>query len=126
MSMLARNARALVRTVPKSRPYSLVVDAPASQWAQQREAVKHHSVETTTLWRRISLYVCLPGIVATAFWVRNVEAEHSEHVEHVKKEHGGELPPPPDYEYLNRRSKPFPWGPNSLFFNPHVNKDMSA
>lgn len=53
-------------------------------------------------------------------WVYNVESEHSAHIEHIKHEHGGELPPTPGYEFLNRRLKPFPWGMNSLFFNPHV------
>ena len=62
----------------------------------------------------------LTAAVAVIAWVRNVEAEHAEHEEHLKKEHGGHLPEVPEYEYLNRRAKPFPWGPNSLFFNPHV------
>jgi hypothetical protein len=35
-------------------------------------------------------------------------------------ENDGKLPQPPRYEYLNKRNKPFPWGPNSLFFNPRV------
>jgi hypothetical protein len=25
-----------------------------------------------------------------------------------------------EYTHLNRRARQFPWGPNSLFFNPHV------
>lgn len=58
--------------------------------------------------------------VAVTAWVRNVEAEHAEHQEHLKKENDGHLPEVPAYEHLNRRAKPFPWGPNSLFFNPHV------
>ena len=53
-------------------------------------------------------------------WVRNVEAEHAEHQEHIKEENGGQLPEVPAYEYMNKRLKAFPWGPNSLFFNPHV------
>jgi len=53
-------------------------------------------------------------------WVYNAEAEHAAHVAHIKEEHGGELPETPGYDYMNRRSKPFPWGVNSLFFNPHV------
>ncbi|THH18486.1 hypothetical protein EW146_g2491 [Bondarzewia mesenterica] len=125
MSLLARNARAVARTVSKSRSYSLVVDAPSSEWVAKRTAVKHHAAETAQLWRKISFFVCFPTALAVLAWVRNVEAEHAEHEEHVKAEHGGELPELPAYEYLNRRTKPFPWGPNSLFFNPHVNKDMS-
>ena len=53
-------------------------------------------------------------------WVYNAEVEHRAHVEHIKEEHGGELPPTPAFEYMNRRVKPYPWGMNSLFFNPHV------
>ena len=53
-------------------------------------------------------------------WVRRVESEHAAHEEHIKAEHGGELPPVPEYDYLNKRGKPFPWGMNSLFYNPHV------
>lgn len=52
--------------------------------------------------------------------MRNVEAEHAEHQEHLKKENGGHLPEVPAFDYLNKRLKPYPWGPNSLFFNPHV------
>lgn len=58
--------------------------------------------------------------ILTALWVRRVEAEHEAHEAHIKEEHGGELPPSPGYDYLNKRAKPFPWGMNSLFFNPHV------
>ena len=56
--------------------------------------------------------------------MRNVEAEHAEHQEHLKKENGGHLPEVPAHDYLNRRVKPYPWGPNSLFFNPHVRSTL--
>jgi hypothetical protein len=46
--------------------------------------------------------------------------EHVAHLDHLRHDNDGHLPQPPQYEYLNRRSKPFPWGPNSLFFNPEV------
>ena len=45
-------------------------------------------------------------------------------LESSQEEHGGELPPVPEYPYLNKRGKPFPWGMNSLFFNPHVSGDF--
>jgi len=125
MSLVAHRTRVAARIISRTRPYSLVVDAPSSEWVSKREAIKHHAAGTTALWRRISLFVCIPTTVAIIAWVRNVEAEHAEHQEHLKKEHGGHLPEVPAYEYLNKRAKPFPWGNNSLFFNPHVNKDMS-
>lgn len=77
-------------------------------------------------------------VAVCALWVRNVEAEHGAHQAHLLEENGGKLPEPPAYEYLNRRRKssflaacmpvlifiadggPFPWGVNTLFFNPKV------
>lgn len=53
-------------------------------------------------------------------WVYNAEVEHKAHLDHLKAENDGVLPEAPGYEYLNKRGKPFPWGMNSLFFNPHV------
>lgn len=67
----------------------------------------------------------MPATFACIAWVTKVESEHSEHLEHIKHDNGGELPPTPEYPYLNKRAKPFPWGMNSLFFNAHANKDMS-
>lgn len=43
-------------------------------------------------------------VVVCALWVRNIEAEHAAHEEHLKHENGGKLPEPPAYEYLNVRS----------------------
>ncbi|PCH33861.1 mitochondrial cytochrome c oxidase subunit VIa [Wolfiporia cocos MD-104 SS10] len=125
MSMLARTAA--LRAIPRARGYANTTgELMKTNWAEKQAALQSHAAETANLWRRISYYVCLPAIAVTALWVRNLENEHEEHIEHVKAEHGGELPEVPAYEYLNRRvSGPFPWGPNSLFFNPKVNKDMS-
>jgi len=124
MSLLSSNARrAVLRTAPRSR--SLVVDSPAAEWAAKREAIKHHAHGTTDLWRKISVFGCLPAIAVCVAWVRNVEAEHAAHQEILKEENDGHLPHPPAYPSMNIRSKPFPWGPNSLFWNPHTNKDMS-
>ncbi|EIM92611.1 X15341 cytochrome C oxidase subunit [Stereum hirsutum FP-91666 SS1] len=127
MSLIARNARSAARVVPRNaRSYALTVEAPAKEWAAKREAIKEHANGTTDLWRKISYFVAVPAIVACTLWVRNTENDHSEHMDHLRAENDGHLPQPPDYPYLNRRNKPFPWGPNSLFFNPHVNKDMGA
>ncbi|ETW87379.1 hypothetical protein HETIRDRAFT_145456, partial [Heterobasidion irregulare TC 32-1] len=125
MSLLARNARAVARNASKARSYSLVVDAPSSEWVAKRKAVKAHAGETAQLWRKISFFVCFPGALAVLAWVRNAEEEHEKHLAHARHENGGELPEVPAYDYLNRRVKPFPWGPNSLFWNAQVNKDMS-
>ncbi|KZT05867.1 mitochondrial cytochrome c oxidase subunit VIa [Laetiporus sulphureus 93-53] len=125
MSMLAR--RAALRAIPRARGYAnTTAELAKTQWAEKQVALKTHAAETANLWRRISLFVCIPAIGVCGLWVRNVEAEHSAHQKHLQAEHGGHLPEPPAYEYLNRRaSGGFPWGQNTLFFNPRVNKDMS-
>ncbi|KZT51559.1 mitochondrial cytochrome c oxidase subunit VIa, partial [Calocera cornea HHB12733] len=87
---------------------------------KDREAVKHHAEQTTRLWRNISYFVCVPVIIGGYFWVQSVEGEHEAHQKHLAEEAGGHLPEKPRYEYLNIRRKPFPWGNNSLFYNPHV------
>jgi len=95
----------------------------AEEWIAQRDAVKAHAHETTQLWRRISLYVCVPATIILALYVKRIEDEHHEHVEHLKAESGGELPEP-EFAWLGKRAKPFPWGNNSLFFNPETNRDF--
>jgi len=120
--LLAR--RAILRSASFSR--SLVVDATAKEYVAKREAIKHHAHGTTDLWRKISYYGCIPAIAVCIAWVRNAEAEHHAHQEHLAAENDGHLPHPPAYPYLNFRAKPFPWGMNSLFWNPHTNKDVAA
>ena len=46
MSLVARNTRTAVRTISRTRPYSVVVDAPSSEWVAKREAIKHHAAGT--------------------------------------------------------------------------------
>jgi len=74
----------------------------------------HHA--NPTLWKNLTLFVALPAIaVCTAnAWVH--EKEHLAHPEHAR-------PPFVAYEYLRRRTKPFPWGDgnHTLFHNPKKN-----
>lgn len=37
-------------------------------------------VETTDLWRKISFYVCIPGIIVGGLWTYKVESAHAEHL----------------------------------------------
>ncbi|KAJ4486012.1 cytochrome c oxidase, subunit VIa [Lentinula aciculospora] len=114
------------RTAPALRHFSM--EAPVAgknAYLANIEAVEHHAAETTELWRKISHYVCLPAIAVCSAWVYNIEMEHKAHLQHEMAENDGELPLPPTYDYLNIRRKPFPWGPNSLFFNSEVQKNLS-
>ncbi|KAH9837037.1 mitochondrial cytochrome c oxidase subunit VIa [Rhodofomes roseus] len=123
-SLLAR--RLALRALPRSRGLSndVNMDAVKRFWEKQA-AESEHAGQTSELWRKISYYVCIPAVIVTSIWVYKVETEHMEHFEHLKAENGGKLPPVPNYEYINmRKSGPFPWGNNSLFFNPHTQKNM--
>ncbi|KAG8914167.1 Cytochrome c oxidase subunit 6A, mitochondrial [Tulasnella sp. 408] len=77
-----------------------------NEWVAKRNAVQAHA-----------------ALVVAAVYTKRVEDEHHAHMEHLKHERGDE--PLPEYSYMNKRQKPFPWGMNTLFFNPEVNKDMS-
>ncbi|EPT04012.1 cytochrome c oxidase subunit VIa [Fomitopsis schrenkii] len=122
-SLLAR--RLALRALPRSRGFATELNTEhVKQWHAKKASVEEHAAQTSEMWRKISYFVCVPVIAVTALWVRKVESEHTEHTEHIKHENGGELPAIPEYEYLNKRAKPFPWGMNSLFFNPHVQKNL--
>lgn len=43
MSLVARSTRSATRIISRTRPYSVVVDAPSSEWVAKREAIKHHA-----------------------------------------------------------------------------------
>lgn len=57
--------------------------------------------ETTDLWRKISFFVCIPGIAVCALWTYKAEMAHKAHVAH-EKEHGEERKV---YDYMNMRTK---------------------
>ncbi|KAG6885846.1 hypothetical protein C0993_008809 [Termitomyces sp. T159_Od127] len=119
MSFRARNAlRAIRRPACQVRSYAST--SPRAAYLAETEAVERHAAETTDLWRKISYFVCLPAIAVCVAWVYNSEVEHKHHLDHLRAENDGKLPEVPAYEYLNRRSKPYPWGMNSLFFNPEA------
>ncbi|TFK77197.1 mitochondrial cytochrome c oxidase subunit VIa [Pluteus cervinus] len=121
MTFLTRNSiRAIARRAPRTKSFA----TNAGTYEQEQAALKHHAEETTDLWRKISFYFCAPAVLTCVAWVYKVEGEHAAHTEHLKEEHGGHLPEVAGYDYLNRRTKPYPWGANTLFFNPHVNKNL--
>ncbi|KII93865.1 hypothetical protein PLICRDRAFT_171571 [Plicaturopsis crispa FD-325 SS-3] len=127
-TLISRNTvRTVARSARQTRSASYLTPDPAKAKAFAEEAAhaEAHAAETTVLWRRISNYVCAPAMAVTGIWVYFTETEHLAHLEHIRQENGGKLPDPPAYDYLNKRQKPFPWGMNSLFFNPKTQKDMS-
>jgi cytochrome c oxidase subunit 6a len=81
------------------------------------QAVEQHAMKTTSLWRNISLFVAIPGVLLVTYNAYKTEKEHEKHIE----EHG--RPEFIPFPHLRVRSKPFPWGDgnHSLFHNPHTN-----
>lgn len=83
-------------------------------------AYKANISESTNLWRKITLFGCIPGSIVLGIYMYQVESEHAHHHEHVLEENDG-LPERPDYEYVNIKRRAYPWGQQTLFFNPKVN-----
>lgn len=76
-----------------------------------------HALKTTVTWRKISMFVALPGVALAAYNSITKELAHMKHV----KEHGrAEFTA---YPHLRLRNKPWPWGDgnHSLVHNPDVN-----
>ena len=127
MLRAARPAFTAARAARAARGYVTAAEKEAGEkFVAERAAVKEHAAGTTSLWRNVTFFVCIPVTIVGSIWTYKLEAEHHHHLEHLKEENGGELPQPPAYEYLNIRNKPFPWGMQSLFWNPEVNTKVEA
>ncbi|CAO1637992.1 unnamed protein product [Parajaminaea phylloscopi] len=89
----------------------------------EQEHAKEHASKTADLWRKISMYGCLPGALVFGVYAYQIEVSHHQHQQHEIAMNNGELPEEnkPKYEYQNMRKKPFPWGLQSFFFNESVN-----
>ncbi|BGP00459.1 Cytochrome c oxidase subunit 6A [Rhodotorula toruloides] len=116
-----RNAgRAAIRA---RRSYSTA--APGAEdtnaFIASRKAVEEHAKHSADLWRKITYYVAFPAVIVAALNAKSLASEHEAHLEHIKEENGGELPERIVYPYFNKREKDFPWGDNTLFYNPKVN-----
>jgi cytochrome c oxidase subunit 6a len=76
-------------------------------------AAKHEHHTNSALWRKVTLFVCLPCI---AMAMVNTYLSHIEHAKHPRR-------PFQPYDYLYIRRKRFPWGDGnrSLFHNPLTN-----
>lgn len=58
-------------------------------------------IATTETWRKISVYVCIPAIVAASANAYNLWAKHQEHLEHEKHEGHEQV----KYPYMRIRAK---------------------
>ncbi|CAG8514041.1 3308_t:CDS:2 [Paraglomus brasilianum] len=103
--------------LPKARTFATAVEAGGiSSLVAERQAVVEHAKATASLWKKISIYVCIPALVLSTANAYRLMKEHSKHEIHPEDV--------PNYSYLRIRSKPFFWGngDHTLFHNPAVNK----
>ena len=122
-TMIPRAAALRAAVKPSMRRYnSSLTPNPeaAKEFIEQRQHAFEHAGKSAELWRKISLYVLIPGAVVLGAYMYKIESEHHAHHEHILEENDGQLPERPDYEYVNMKSRNFPWGQQSLFFNPKV------
>ncbi|KAG5363781.1 Cytochrome c oxidase subunit 6A [Yarrowia sp. B02] len=120
-----RNINQKVEEVLKDGPYK-INKAGAEAYEAEYVATEKHAAHTSALWRKISIYICTPVILATCVNTYFVEAAHAEHREHLS--HLSEEDFPPEYEFQNVRTKNFFWGDGdkTLFWNPAVNRHIRS
>lgn len=99
--------------------------AAGEAFKAQLKATEHHARDTTALWKKISIFIAGPAILATAINTYFVEAEHAEHRKHLA--HVSDEDWPVQYDYQNIRTKNFFWGDGdkTLFWNPVINRHPS-
>ncbi|ORX95419.1 cytochrome c oxidase, subunit VIa [Basidiobolus meristosporus CBS 931.73] len=99
-----------------SRLYSTA--ASGSAYAEHLSHVRDHAQKSADLWRKVSIFVCVPLVGIAGYNAYNLATEHAEHLEHHPPQFVG-------YPYIRIRNKPFPWADSdhSLFHNPKVNLD---
>ncbi|CAD6893609.1 unnamed protein product [Tilletia controversa] len=121
-SAFALTARAATRSAVSAAPRRSIASAPVGEeFINERKHAAEHAGKSADLWRKISLYVCIPGAAVMAVYIYGIEAAHIHHRDHEIHENGGELPERVMYEYNNIRKRSFPWGQQSLFFNQKAN-----
>ncbi|KAK1758392.1 putative cytochrome c oxidase subunit protein [Echria macrotheca] len=104
----------LQRRLASSTP----AQAGENAFIRERRAVKEHAAGTTELWRKISIYGCIPALLLAGWNAYNLWNEHWEHWSHMPP-----LEERVEYPYQNIRTRNFPWGDGdkTIFWNPTVN-----
>ncbi|KAI8880671.1 mitochondrial cytochrome c oxidase subunit VIa [Backusella circina FSU 941] len=85
-----------------------------TDFVAERLAVKEHAGSAAKTWKNITMFVCIPALLASGVNAYNLYEKHNKHA----LEHPREWV---KYDYMNFRGRDFFWGKNSLFFNPKVN-----
>ncbi|KAH7358589.1 cytochrome c oxidase polypeptide VIa [Plectosphaerella cucumerina] len=85
---------------------------------RERQHVKEHAAGSTALWKKISIYACIPALGLASWNAYRLWNEHWEHWSHMPP-----LEERVEYSYQNIRTKNYGWGDGdkTIFWNPNVN-----
>ncbi|KAG0215670.1 hypothetical protein BGX28_008916 [Mortierella sp. GBA30] len=73
----------------------------SNPWLAERIAVKEHAGPAAETWRKITLYACIPALIAASFNAHNLYARHQAHLAHEKQEGHERV----KYPYMRLRAK---------------------
>ncbi|SJX61224.1 related to COX13-cytochrome-c oxidase chain VIa [Sporisorium reilianum f. sp. reilianum] len=104
----------------------LATAAGENEWLAERAHHKEHA-GSADLWRKVSLYFCIPGSIVLGVYIYGIEKHHYDHMVHEYHENDNQPPERTFYEYNNMRKKAFPWGDGSksFFHNDMINYAVS-
>ncbi|KAH6688864.1 cytochrome c oxidase polypeptide VIa [Plectosphaerella plurivora] len=87
-------------------------------FVRERQHVKEHAAGSTDLWKKISIYGCIPALGLASWNAYRLWNEHWEHWSHLPP-----LEERVEYSYQNIRTKNFSWGDGdkTIFWNENVN-----
>ncbi|KAF9872189.1 hypothetical protein CkaCkLH20_10281 [Colletotrichum karsti] len=116
--MSARLFSAAARSAGRSTFQRRFASTTDNAFIREREAAKHHAAGTTELWRKISIYACIPAVALASANAYVLWNEHWEHWSHMPP-----LEERTEYSYQNIRTKNYQWGngDKTLFWNDSVN-----
>ncbi|EFQ29497.1 cytochrome c oxidase subunit VIa [Colletotrichum graminicola] len=116
--LLAAAARAARAPATRSTVQRRFASTSDNAFIREREAAKHHAASTTALWRKISIYGCIPALGLAAANAYVLWNEHWEHWSHLPP-----LEERTEYSYQNIRTKNYQWGngDKTIFWNDNVN-----
>ncbi|PWZ03143.1 mitochondrial cytochrome c oxidase subunit VIa [Testicularia cyperi] len=127
LGVFARTAAQVGASARSGAVRRLATAAENSEFLAEREHIKEHAAKSADLWRKVSLYVCIPGSIVLGVYIYGIEKHHLDHVKHEFHENGDQPPERTFYEYNNIRKKGFPWGDGSksFFHNEMINHPAS-
>ncbi|ANB14148.1 cytochrome c oxidase subunit VIa [Sugiyamaella lignohabitans] len=99
-------------------------EAKAKEFQETYEHTKEHANSTFGLWKNISIWVCVPALIASGINSYYIEKEHAEH-----REHNSHIPDedmPTEFLFQNVRNKKYFWGDGdkTLFWNEKANRHV--